>query len=53
MGRTVYWMNVSIDGYIERAAGEHGADGLEAAPGWSRIDQQLTSTSTSRHVAWR
>jgi len=34
-------MNVSIDGYIERAAGEHGADGLEAAPGWSRIDQQL------------
>ena len=41
MGRTVYWMNVSIDGYIERAAGEHGADGVEAAPGWVRIDEQL------------
>ena len=41
MGRTVYWMNVSIDGYIERAAGEHGAEGVEAAPGWVRIDEQL------------
>jgi len=38
MGRTVYWMNVSIDGYIERAAGEH-AD--EDGPSWVRIDQQL------------
>jgi dihydrofolate reductase len=41
MGRTVYWMNVSIDGYIEGAAGEHGADGVEAAPEWTRIDERL------------
>ncbi len=41
MGRTVYWMNVSIDGYIERATGEHGADGVGAAPDWVRIDERL------------
>src|SRR4051812_22544907 len=37
MGRTVYWMNVSIDGYIERVAGEHATD----APAWVRIDEDL------------
>lgn len=37
MGRTVYWMNVSIDGYIERTAGEHTDDG----PAWARIDEEL------------
>ena len=36
--RFVYWMNVSVDGYIEAAPGEHsGPDG----PGWVRIDEQL------------
>ncbi len=36
--RFVYWMNVSVDGYIEAEAGEHaGPD----APGWVRIDEQL------------
>ncbi|GGL05669.1 dihydrofolate reductase [Curtobacterium luteum] len=36
--RFVYWMNVSVDGYIERAPGEHsGPDG----PDWVRIDEEL------------
>ena len=37
MGRTVYWMNVSIDGFIEAAAGEHDNEG----PDWVRIDERL------------
>lgn len=35
MGRTVYWMNVSLDLFIERTSGEGG--GGE----WLRIDKQL------------
>ena len=36
--RFVYWMNVSLDLFIEREAGEHGdLDG----PEWLRIDEQL------------
>jgi dihydrofolate reductase len=41
MGRMTYWMNVSIDGYIERAAGEHAVDHVEDAPPWLRIEQKL------------
>jgi len=37
MGRTVYWMNVSIDGYIEAGASDHVGDG----PAWVRIDEEL------------
>jgi dihydrofolate reductase len=37
LGRTVYWMNVSIDGFIEAAAGEHET---EVHP-WARIDERL------------
>ncbi|MGN7192486.1 dihydrofolate reductase family protein [Curtobacterium sp. MCBA15_004] len=36
--RFVYWMNVSVDGYIEAEPGEHGG---RDAPGWIRIDEQL------------
>ena len=36
--RFVYWMNTSIDGFIERHPGEHGdLDG----PDWVRIDEPL------------
>ena len=36
--RFVYWMNVSVDGFIERAPGEHsGPDG----PEWVSIDEEL------------
>lgn len=36
--RFIYWMNVSLDFFIERQAGEHGEiDG----PGWLRISEQL------------
>ncbi len=37
MGRTVYWMNVSIDGFIEAVAGEH----VTEVPAWARIDERL------------
>ena len=37
-GRFVYWMNVSLDLYIEREAGEHGD--IES-PSWIRIDEPL------------
>ena len=35
--RFVYWMNVSLDLFIERYAGEHSGPG----PNWIRIDEQL------------
>lgn len=35
MGRTMYWMNVSLDLRIEREVDEHGAGQ------WMRIDEQL------------
>ena len=38
MGRIVYWINVSIDGYIEDDKGEHG---WPRAAAWARIDEQL------------
>jgi dihydrofolate reductase len=37
-GRFVYWMNVSLDLFIEREAGEHGDIG---GPGWIRLDEPL------------
>jgi dihydrofolate reductase len=37
MGRTVYWMGVSIDGFIEAVAGEHDTE----VPAWARIDERL------------
>src|SRR6202049_469970 len=37
MGRTVYWINVSIDGFIEAVAGEH----VTEVPAWARIDERL------------
>jgi dihydrofolate reductase len=37
-GRFVYWMNVSLDLFIEREAGEHGD--IEG-PGWMRIGEPL------------
>lgn len=36
--RFVYWMNMSLDGFIESRPGEHGGLG---GPGWVRIDEQL------------
>ncbi|MDM7893184.1 dihydrofolate reductase family protein [Curtobacterium caseinilyticum] len=36
--RFVYWMNVSVDGYIEAHPGEHSGP---EAPGWIRIDEPL------------
>ena len=35
MGRTVYWMNVSLDLFIERDEGEQGGGS------WMRIDEEL------------
>ena len=37
-GRFVYWMNVSLDLFIEREAGEHGD--IEG-PSWVRLDEPL------------
>ena len=34
-----YWMNVSLDLFIEQSAGDHVAD--EEGGGWIRIDEQL------------
>ena len=39
MGRTTYWMNVSLDLFIERSPDDHVA--LEGAEKWQRIDEQL------------
>jgi len=39
MGRMTYWMNVSLDLFIEQSAGDHVAD--EEGGGWIRIDEQL------------
>src|SRR6516225_12262532 len=36
--RFVYWMNVSLDLFIEREPGDHG--GVEG-PDWVRIDERL------------
>ena len=37
-GRFVYWMNVSLDLFIEREAGEHGD--IEG-PSWVRLGEPL------------
>jgi dihydrofolate reductase len=37
-GRFVYWMNVSLDLFIEREAGEHGDIG---GPSWVRLGEPL------------
>jgi dihydrofolate reductase len=42
MGRTVYWMNVSIDLFIEQAAGEQGGGS------WMRIDEPLHEVFNAR-----
>ena len=39
MGRMTYWMNVSLDLFIEQSAGDHVAG--EEGGGWIRIDEQL------------
>jgi len=39
MGRMTYWMNVSLDLFIEQSAGDHVAD--EEGGEWIRIDEQL------------
>jgi len=36
--RFVYWMNVSLDLFVERRAGEHGD---LSGPDWVRIDEEL------------
>lgn len=36
--RFVYWMNVSLDGFIE---GRPGTEGNDGTPEWLRIDEQL------------
>jgi dihydrofolate reductase len=36
--RFVYWMNISLDLFVERRAGEHGE---LSGPDWIRIDEQL------------
>lgn len=46
--RFVYWMNVSLDLFIERWAGEHG--GLDG-PNWLRIDEPLHREFNSRAKA--
>ncbi|PCN48336.1 deaminase [Curtobacterium sp. 'Ferrero'] len=47
-GRFVYWMNVSVDGYIERGPGEHdGPDG----PEWVSIDEELHREFNRRAAA--
>ncbi|MGN8049933.1 dihydrofolate reductase family protein [Curtobacterium sp. 22159] len=46
--RFVYWMNVSLDGFIEARPGEHGT--LEG-PGWIRIDEQLHRFFNERAAA--
>jgi dihydrofolate reductase len=35
MGTTVYWMNVSVDGYLERTPGVHDGES------WARLDEEL------------
>jgi hypothetical protein len=40
MGRTVYWMNVSVDLLIEGRPGEDGGGG------WLRIGDSCTASST-------
>lgn len=46
--RFVYWMNVSVDGFIERAPGDHdGPDG----PDWVRIDEELHREFNRRAAA--
>ncbi|RKR73395.1 dihydrofolate reductase family protein [Frondihabitans australicus] len=46
--RFVYWMNVSLDLYIEGGPNEHGdLDG----PGWVRIDEQLHREFNARAAA--
>ncbi len=46
--RFVYWMNVSVDGFIERAPGEHsGPDG----PEWVSIDEELHREFNRRAAA--
>ena len=40
MGRTVYWMNVSLDGYIEHTPADHTSMESAEAAGW-RIDEEL------------
>lgn len=46
--RFVYWMNVSLDGFIEGRPGTEGADG---DPEWLRIDEQLHRFFNERAAA--
>lgn len=46
--RFVYWMNVSIDGFVERDAGELGD---VEGPEWMRIDEPLHSEFNARAAA--
>lgn len=46
--RFVYWINVSVDGFVERAPGEH--DGLDG-PDWIRIDEPLHREFNARAAA--
>jgi dihydrofolate reductase len=41
MGRTVYWTNVSLDGYIERTADDHAGSAGDELPEWTRFDEQV------------
>ena len=42
MGTTVYWMNVSVDGYIERTPGVHDGES------WARLDNELHGELNAR-----
>ena len=46
--RFVYWMNVSLDLFIERDPGDHGGLG---GPDWVRIDEQLHREFNARAAA--
>jgi dihydrofolate reductase len=46
--RFVYWMNISLDGFIE---GRSGAEGDLGEPDWIRIDEQLHRFFNQRAAA--
>ena len=47
MGTNVYWMNISVDGYLERTPGVHDGES------WARVDEELHREFNERARTWR
>jgi hypothetical protein len=45
-GRFVYWMNISLDPFIEREAGEHG----DKVPSWMRLGKTQPRPGPARRA---